>query len=98
VAGAVRSGRAEAARAIGIHVAIRTATGSSGAIVKDVLGEWTGRPAYLAALVAGAARFGLDGEPDGAVTQGQAERAAAKLAQHASAAATEGASEPASSS
>jgi sRNA-binding protein len=75
---------------IGIHVAIRAATGISGAIVREVLDEWTRQARYLAALVAGAARFGLDGELGSAVTIEQAARAAERLAQRAAAEAAKG--------
>jgi hypothetical protein len=42
--------------AIGIHRDVVRATGATGGGVRLVLGAWTSRPTYLAALVAGAPR------------------------------------------
>jgi len=70
--GAVFDPAAPKPLAIGIHRDVVRATGATGVIVRLVLGAWTSRPAYLAALVAGAARFGLDGSVAGAVTEEQA--------------------------
>jgi hypothetical protein len=58
--------------AIGIHKAIRATAGVSAAIAKDVPGEWTARPAYLAALQTGAGRYALDSSVAGEVTEEQA--------------------------
>jgi ProP effector len=48
--------------------------------LRKALGAYTKRVMYLEAMVAGAARIDLDGNPAGEVTAGEAEHAVAKLA------------------
>ncbi|MBF0371760.1 MAG: hypothetical protein HQL52_20185 [Magnetococcales bacterium] len=57
--------------AIGIHKTIQTEYKVSKRVAKKALGMWQeqNREAYQAALRAGSARYGLDGEPDGNVEE-----------------------------
>ena len=64
--------------AIKIHKQLVTA-GYNFVAVKNALGLYVNSPAYLAALIAGKPRIGLDGEPAGEVTEEQREIARARL-------------------
>ena len=68
--------------AIGIRQAILSAAPDlDRADVWLALDDYTAGPTYLRACVAGAARIGLDGEPDGVVTASEAAFAAKRAAQ-----------------
>jgi hypothetical protein len=61
---------------VGIHRDLRKrAPDLDGALLRQVLKAYCGGPRYLAALVAGAVRIDLDGEPAGAVTAEEEARA-----------------------
>lgn len=67
--------------AIGIGDALTLAIPEVGAMnMARALNDYTGGPIYLRACVAGADRIGLDGKPNGVVTEAQAAHAAERLA------------------
>lgn len=65
---------------IGVRDDLRVSCGFSHREVKVLLGKWCHESRYLATLVTGATRFGLDGVADGEVTEKQVAVAVAELA------------------
>lgn len=69
------------------RVVVRGELGYPQKIAGIVMSTWTGRPAYLEALIAGGKRYNLDGSEAGEITEADIAdariRLAAKLAKHA---------------